>query len=122
MLYNTFNSGSIQYIQTRRVKEYRRKSNYYEEKYESIVDLLSKLNQQLSDIKSNYGLEDYAPSYVRDDIVQYQYGECEGKLKKKISTLLSKLESKRDVLIVQQRIVYDLFITYYNYAIWEEYR
>ena len=92
------------------MKEYRRKSNYYEEKYESIVDSLSKLNQQLSDIKSNYGLEDY------------QYGECEGKLKKKISTLLSKLESKRDVLIVQQRIVYDLFITYYNYAIWEEYR
>lgn len=102
--------------ETRKIKEYRRKANYYETKYNSLSDHLTSINNLFSDARSNYGLQNTA-TYATDDVMHYQYGECDKAMKEKIAALLSSLEDARDTVESQKAAAYNLYLQYYNLAI-----
>lgn len=103
--------------ETRQIKKYRRKSNYYESKYDELSDSLERINTLLSDVKWNYGLTNSVTMYVTDDVMKYQYAECEESLKQKLESIIDAMECKRDIIAREKNVAYSLYRKYYKLAI-----
>lgn len=102
---------------TKEIKSYRRKSNYYEDKYNTLSDSLITINRAISEAKENYKLIGSSISYVNDDIINKRYYDTEATLYSQLSSIISDLEDQRNILIRQKNIAYDLYKTYYGKAI-----
>ena len=104
---------------TKKIKSYRRKSNYYEEKYNSLSSSLTTINRLLSDAKQNYKLIGTGITYVNDDVINRRYYDTEANLYNKLSNVITDLENCRDIISTQKNNVYNLYQTYYTKAIKE---
>ena len=102
---------------TKKIKSYRRKSNYYEEKYNSLSSSLTTINRLLSDAKQNYKLIGTGITYVNDDVINRRYYDTEANLYNKLSNVITDLENCRDIISTQKNNAYNLYQTYYRKAI-----
>ena len=116
MFYNTWDSW-FDDDETRKLKKYRRMSNYYESKYNNLYDSYIEINNLMSDVKNNYGLDKSVIKYVSDDVMRYQYSECEDKMISKIWEVIDYFEEMQDLIGRQRDNAYELYIKYYNLAI-----
>lgn len=103
--------------ETRKIKKYRRMSNYYENKYNNLLDSYIEINNLMFDVKNNYRLDQNVIKYVTGDVVRYQYSECEDKMISKIWEVIDYFEEMQDLIGKQRDNAYELYIKYYNLAI-----
>ena len=104
----------------KRVKSYRRKSNYYESKSDSLSRSLVVIDHELSDAKSDYGLGNASISGSKDNILTYRYYNTETSMHNQTARLLSQLENQRNVLKQARDEAQRLYREYYNFAIRED--
>lgn len=102
---------------TKEIKSYRRKSNYYEDKYNYLTNSLSTINRLLSEAKQNYNLIGTGIAYVNDDIINRRYYDTEAEMFKKLSTVITDLEKQRNTVTTQKDNAYNLYQQYYRKAI-----
>lgn len=113
MFYNTSDSW-FDDDETRKIKKYRRMSNYYESKYNNLLDSYIEINNLISDVKNNYGLDKSVIKYVSDDVMRYQYSECEDKMISEIWEVIEYFEEKLDLIGKQRDVAYELYKQYHN--------
>ena len=101
---------------TKRIKSYRRKSNYYEEKYNTLSDSLTTIDRLLSDAKYHYNLIGTGITYVNDDVINRRYYDTETTLYKKVSVIINDLEDSKRIISTQKNNAYQLYVTYYRKA------
>lgn len=107
--------------QIRKVKALRRKSNYYEGKYDDLNSYLSTINKLLSSAENTYGLWKKTISSASGNVLQYKYYESKSSMYSEADNLVSILESNRTIISRQKSKTYDLYRYYYYQAIREDY-
>ncbi|MEF9920491.1 MAG: hypothetical protein RR945_05695 [Erysipelotrichaceae bacterium] len=107
--------------QTLKVKALRRKSNYYEDKYDDLNDYLSTINKLLGSAENTYGLYSKTISCANGNVLQHTYYESESNMYNEADSIITLLEGKRDIIKQQKNSAYDLYRYYYNRAIKEDY-
>lgn len=107
--------------QTKKVKAYRRKANYYERKREDLQDYLDKINNLLSRAESDYGLGTRNISTVVDAVLEYKFYEVESEMFRKTEEIINSLKNKRDVIVAEKEKASTLRQKYYNVARQEDY-
>lgn len=106
---------------TKKIKSYRRKSNYYEKKSNTLEDYLNEINSLIRDAEDNYNLGRAKISTDIVNVIKYQYYEAESDMHDQSESILSHLRTKRDTLSRQLQIAKSLRKKYYNLAIREDY-
>lgn len=107
--------------QTKKVKAYRRKSNYYESKKDDLQQSIDKINRLLKQVESDYGLGTHNISTVYDNVLEYKFYEVETAMFKKTEDIIKILKTKRDVIVAEKNTASSLRKKYYNLAKREDY-
>lgn len=106
---------------TKKIKSYRRKSNYYEKKSNNLEDYLTEINSLIRDAESHYNLGKRNASTEVNDVMKYKYYQAESNMYSQTESILSHLKAKRDILKNQLQVAKNLWKKYYNLAIKEDY-
>lgn len=101
---------------TKKVKAYRRKSNYYEKKTDTLQEELNEINRLLNSAESGYGMMRGGITTSVENSVEYQFYESKTRVLKKAQENIGILISKRDVINAQKNNVYSLYRRYYTLA------
>ena len=104
--------------EVKRYKDYCRRSNYYENKLNRIQACIYTINQNLNKAQYNYRLLATANYEASSFVVTYKFSEYEKKTFTKIKGIIESLETKRDTLIKQKELTYELYSRYYHLALY----
>lgn len=101
---------------TKKIKAYRRKSNYYESKSDDLQRSINKLNKLLNRAKSDYRLGSHNITTSIEHVLKYRFYHAETAMFKKTEELIGVLENKKNTVVSEKNKANTLYKKYYNLA------
>lgn len=101
---------------TKKIKAYRRKSNYYEAKTDDLQELVDEIDRLLNTAQTGYGMVRGAISTSVENVTKYKFYELETIVFRKAQENIEKLSTKKAAVNTQKNRAYSLYRKYYNLA------
>lgn len=106
---------------TKKIKELRRRSNYYEQKYDDLDSYVKSVDRLLSKVIDTYGIWSKSYTCQSDNVLEYKYDDAKSDVYTDTDKIVKKYEPKRNTLKTQRDEAYRLYRYYYNKAMREDY-
>jgi hypothetical protein len=100
--------------ETKEKKKNRRRSNFYEEQYEDLSDLVRKIKTKLTEIDGFLAEIPTHHDIVEDHTLKYKYNDSFQRLQKKVEKRRDSLYGEYQKANARKSQVYDIYIRFRN--------